>query len=120
MSCARTAMIAIAALAMTASAAAQDFYKGKTISIITGFSPGGGFDINARLLARHMSRHIPGNPTIVVQNMPGAGSITSVHYLDNGAAKDGTALNIFNFGAIGESRLTPDKVRIDFRKYNWI
>ena len=103
-----------------APAAAQDFYKGKTISIIAGFSPGGGYDVNARVLARHMGRHIPGNPNIIVQNMPGAGSLNAVHYLDTNAPKDGTALNTFNFGAIGEARLSPDKIKIDFRKYNYI
>src|SRR5262245_20039902 len=110
----------LAALTVAAPASAQDFYKGRTINILAGFSPGGGYDINARVLARHMGRHIPGRPTIVVQNMPGAGSLNAVHYLDNTAAKDGTVLNIFNFGAIGEARLSPDKIRIDFRKFSWI
>ena len=103
---------AVVALVAQSPAVAQDFYKGKTISIIAGFSPGGGYDVNARVLARHMGRHIPGNPNIIVQNMPGAGSLNAVHYLDNTAAKDGTALNTFNFGAIGEARLSPDKIRI--------
>jgi tripartite-type tricarboxylate transporter receptor subunit TctC len=114
-----TACLAACAIA-AAPAAAQDFYKGKTLTILVGFSPGGGFDINARVLARHIGRHIPGNPTVVVQNMPGAGSITAVHYLDLTAPKDGTYLDIFNFGKIGESRLTPDKVKVDFRNYNWV
>ena len=107
-------------LSRQSPAAAQDFYKGKTITIIAGFSPGGGYDVNARVLARHMGRHIPGNPNIIVQNMPGAGSLNAVHYLDTNAPKDGTALNTFNFGAIGEARLSPDKIKIDFRKYNCI
>ena len=111
---------AVGAIAMAASASAQDFYKGKTISILAGFSPGGGYDVNARVLARHMGRHIPGNPAMIVQNMPGAGSLNAVLYLDANAAKDGTVLNTFNFGAIGEARLSPDKIKIDFRKYNWI
>src|SRR5215510_2675543 len=108
------------AVAAIAPAAAQDFYRGKTITILVGFSPGGGFDINPRVLARHLSRHIPGNPVVVVQNMQGAGSITAVHYLDLTAPKDGTVLDIFNFGNIGESRLNPDKVKVDFRRFNWI
>ncbi|MPZ38862.1 MAG: hypothetical protein GEU95_12510 [Rhizobiales bacterium] len=116
----RAAVVGILGLLAASSAAAQDFYKGKTINILAGFSPGGGYDTNARMLARHMGRHIPGNPTIMVQNMPGAGSLTAVHYLDATAPKDGTVLNTFNFGAIGEARLSPEKIRIDFRKYNWI
>jgi tripartite-type tricarboxylate transporter receptor subunit TctC len=107
-------------LAAATPVCAQDFYKGKTINILAGFSPGGGYDANARVLARHMGRHIPGNPAIVVQNMPGAGSLNAVHYLNNTAAKDGTVLNTFNFGAIGEARLSPQKIKIDFRKFNWI
>jgi len=116
----RLAIVTLAAIAVAAPAAAQDFYRGKTITIMVGFSPGGGFDINARVLARHLGRHIPGNPVVVVQNMPGAGSITAVTYLDLTAPKDGTVLDIFNFGNIGESRLNPDKVKVDFRRFNWI
>src|SRR5262245_57157223 len=110
--CFASALAVAGALTVAAPAAAQDFYRGKTITIVVGFSPGGGFDITARALARHIGRHIPGNPTVVVQNMPGAGTLTSVHYLDLGAPKDGTALDIFNFGNIGESRLNPDKVKV--------
>src|SRR6185312_7281376 len=71
------------------AATGQDVYKGKTLTILVGFTPGGGFDVNARLLARHIPRHIPGTPKMIVQNMPGAGSATSVLYLDASAPKDG-------------------------------
>jgi tripartite-type tricarboxylate transporter receptor subunit TctC len=67
-----------------------------------------------------MGRHIPGNPDIVVQNMPGAASIKSVLYLDTTAPKDGSVISIFNFGQIGDSRMRPDKVKVDFSKFNWI
>jgi len=107
-------------LSMHAPARAQDFYRGKTLTIVVGFTPGGGFDINARLLARHIGRHIPGNPTIVVQNMPGAAGLNSAQYLDTAAPRDGTVIDIFNFGNIGDSRLHPDKIKVDFRKFNWI
>jgi tripartite-type tricarboxylate transporter receptor subunit TctC len=99
---------------------ADDFYKGKTFTIVVGFSPGGGYDVNARGLARHLSAHIPGNPNIIVQNMPGAGSLTSVRYLDVTAPKDGTAMTIFNPGLVIQSIMQPDKVQLDFRKYGWI
>jgi tripartite-type tricarboxylate transporter receptor subunit TctC len=101
------------------SARAQDFYKGRTLTIVVGFSAGG-FDLNARLLARHIGRHIPGNPDVIVQNMPGAGTLKSVLYLDTNAPRDGTVVTTFNFGQIGESRLAPDKVKVDFRKFSWI
>src|SRR5262245_16640412 len=115
------AQACVAALSVAAApAAAQDFYRGKTLTILAGFSPGGGFDINARVLARHIGRHIPGNPTVVVQNMAGAGSTTAVQHLDLSAPKDGTVIDIFNFGNIGEARLNPDKLKVDFRKFNWI
>jgi len=103
-----------------ASARADDFYKGKTFTIVVGFSPGGGYDVNARGLARHLAAHIPGNPTIIVQNMPGAGSLTSVRYLDVTAPKDGTAMTIFNPGLVTQSIMQPEKVQLDFRKYGWI
>ena len=73
--------LALASLA-AAPAHADDFYKGKTFTIVAGFSPGGGFDLYARVLARHIGKHIPGNPSVIVQNLPGAGSLTSVRSLD--------------------------------------
>jgi tripartite-type tricarboxylate transporter receptor subunit TctC len=114
------ATLAVAAAATTAPAGAQDFYKGKTLTIVVGFTPGGGFDLNARLLARHMGRHIPGNPDVIVQNMPGAASLKSVLYLDTTAPRDGTVIGTFNFGQIGDSRMMPEKVKVDFRKFSWI
>ena len=101
-------------------ACADDFYKGKTFTIVAGFSPGGGYDVNARGVARHLAAHIPGNPSVIVQNMPGAGSLTSVRYLDVTAPKDGTVMTIFNPGLVTQSIVQPEKVQLDFRKYGWI
>jgi tripartite-type tricarboxylate transporter receptor subunit TctC len=123
---AKTRCLSLLALALAGLAAAptlahaDDFYKGKILTIVVGFTPGGGYDANARGLARHLSAHIPGNPNIIVQNMPGAGSLTSVRYLDVTAPKDGTAMTIFNPGLVTQSIMQPDKVQLDFRKYGWI
>jgi tripartite-type tricarboxylate transporter receptor subunit TctC len=121
---ARACSVSLLALTLAglvaAPASADDFYKGKTLTIVVGFTPGGGYDVNARGLARHLSAHIPGNPNIIVQNMPGAGSLTSVRYLDVTAPKDGTAMTIFNPGLVTQSIVQPDKVQLDFRKYGWI
>ena len=70
----------------------SDFYKGKTVSIIVGFSSGGGYDIWARLIARHLPTHIPGSPNVVVENMPGAGGLTAVNDVYNTAPQDGTVI----------------------------
>ena len=112
--------LGVAAAATMAPAAAQDFYRGKTITIVVGFTAGGGFDLNARLLARHLGRHLAGNPDVIVQNMPGAASLKSVLYLDTTAPRDGTVISTFNFGQIGDSRMLPEKVKVDFRKFSWI
>ena len=112
--------LAVATFALWQPASAADFYQGKTLTIVVGFSPGGGFDRNARLLGQYIGDHIPGKPNVVVQNMPGAGSLKSVKYLLNVAPKDGTVIDTFNFGLIGRSRLTPKKVPVDFRKVAWI
>ena len=74
--------------------AVADFYQGKTVTIYVGFGPGGGYDAYAQLLARHMRRHIPGQPTIIVKHMPGAGSLTLMNYLWSVAPADGTAFGI--------------------------
>src|SRR5262245_37601149 len=88
------------ALAVTAGAVAApadpiaDFYTGKTLRLIVGGSTGGGYDAVARLLARHIGRHIPGNPGIVVENMSGAGSLILLNYIHNKSPKDGTVLGM--------------------------
>lgn len=103
-----------------APAAAEDFYKDKTLKITVGFPPGGGFDANARLLARHIARYIPGNPEVIVVNTPGAASATSVAHLDVNLPTDGTVIDEFNFGLLGASLMEPDKTPFDFRHYAWI
>jgi tripartite-type tricarboxylate transporter receptor subunit TctC len=106
---------------LTATAHAQaDFYKGKTVTIVVGFTPGGGYDINARALARHIGRHIPGNPTVVVQNAPGAGSLSAVRNLDATLPRDGTTMVIFNPGLVTQSVVQPETVKVDFRNYAWV
>jgi tripartite-type tricarboxylate transporter receptor subunit TctC len=100
-------------------AISQDgFYKGKTVTIVVGYSAGGGYDQYARLLARHLGAHIPGNPTVIVQNMPGAASMTSVRYLDATAPKDGTIITTFDPGLILESLGESSKPQ--FSDYQWI
>jgi tripartite-type tricarboxylate transporter receptor subunit TctC len=101
-------------------AQAQDFFKGKTLTIVAGFSPAGGYDRYARNLQRYIGNHIPGKPTVIVQNMPGAGSLTSVRYLDLTAPKDGTVMTIFNPGLVTQSIVQPERVRVDFRKIAWV
>lgn len=98
-----------------------DFYKGKQIQVIVGYGPGGGYDVYARLLARHMDRHIPGNPTLVVQNMPGAASLIAANYLYVRAPRDGTAFGIIDRGlplmAIVKSN---PQVQFDPMKFTWL
>ncbi len=79
-----------------ACAAAVDFYRGRTVTLIIGYGPGGGYDLYARLLARHMTRHIPGEPAIVVQNMPGAGSMRAANHLFVAAPRDGATFGMFD------------------------
>src|SRR5437764_12756849 len=100
----RTILAGSAMLAFLASTARaqDDFYKGKTVTLVVGYSAGGGYDQYARLLARHFGRHIPGSPNMVVQNMPGAASLTGVRYLDATAPKDGTVIVTFDPGLITE------------------
>ena len=102
------------------SVQAQDFYKGKTLSLIVGYAAGGGYDVNARLLSRHLGKYVAGKPSVVVVNMPGAGSLKMLEYLDQTAPGDGTAMGLFDFTQITNSLLTPEVVKIDFRRFKWI
>jgi tripartite-type tricarboxylate transporter receptor subunit TctC len=98
---------------------ASSFYAGKTLKIIVGLPPGGGADAYARLVQRHMPAHIAGAPSIVVQNVPGAGSLKSVMYLDT-LPEDGTAMGTFSSGLLTEALTSPSRVKVDFRKYAWL
>jgi len=118
--------LAACCLVLAASAARADdaalarFYKGRNIQLYIGYSAGGGYDIYARVLARHMSDHIPGNPTIVPQNMPGAGSLRLANYLYNVAPKDGTAFATFARGMATEPLLGGQGTQFDARKFTWL
>lgn len=105
-------------------AAAQDvgrqFYKDKTIYLIVSTSAGGGYDVLARLVAAHIGKYIPGHPSVVVRNMPGAGGITAANYLYNSASKDGTALALLTNGTPLEPLFGTAEARFDPTKFNWL
>jgi tripartite-type tricarboxylate transporter receptor subunit TctC len=96
------------------------FFKGKTLRLLVGIGVGSGYDINARLLARHMTRHIPGEPTIIVQNQPGAGSLAMTNALYNTGPFDGTAMGASFNGMPTTPLLQPTGVRFDPVKLNWL
>ncbi len=104
----------------SATVLGEEYYKGKTIRFIVGFPPGGGYDTYTRAAARHMSRYIPGNPAIVVQNMTGAGSVTAANYIFEQAKPDGLTVGVFDGALILYQALGDDKIKIDGRKLNWI
>jgi tripartite-type tricarboxylate transporter receptor subunit TctC len=101
--------------------AISDFYTGRTVNLVIGYAPGGGYDLYARTLGRHMARHIPGNPSIIVQNMPGAGSIKAANFLYTIAAKDGTAFGGFSRGAFLDPLLgRGEGTQYEAAKFNWL
>jgi len=113
------AIIVPYAMATAGAETVEDFYKGKAINLAIGFDAGGGYDIYGRLLSRHMGRHIPGHPTIVVQNMPGAGSQRAAQWLYAVAPKDGTALATFG-RQMGIAPLLTTTAQFDGTKFTWI
>jgi tripartite-type tricarboxylate transporter receptor subunit TctC len=102
------------------SAMANDFYAGKTIHVAVGFAAGGGYDTYARIIARHMGKHIPGNPSFVVDNMDGAGSLIAANYTYNKAPRDGTFVGVWNSAFVLYQALGDKAVRLDSRKLGWI
>jgi tripartite-type tricarboxylate transporter receptor subunit TctC len=103
-----------------AASAEQDFYRGKTIRIIVGFSAGGGFDQYSRIIARHMPRHIPGNPTMIVDNMAGAGSRLAANYLFKAAAPDGLTIGNFIGSLLLQQILGDQGIEFDGRRFEWL
>ena len=97
-----------------------EFYKGKTIQLGVGYPPGGGFDVYTRALGQFIGRHIPGNPNVVVVNMPGASGLNYVRYIRDVAPKDGTQFGMFERGLIPKAVLEPSVMKVDFRDFAWI
>ena len=102
------------------SQAPADFYKGKNVNLVVGFTAGGGYDQYARVFARHFGQYLPGQPNVVVQNSPGAGSLTAVRRLESSLPADGTNIVTFNYGLITESLTHPEKTNVKFTDYRWI
>ena len=102
-----------AVLALPPASAAQDFYAGKTVTIFSGHQPGSLYDTNARFVARHLPRFIPGNPAMIVRNMPGAGTLAASNHVANLAPKDGTALALIARGVAIEPLLGGQGIRFE-------
>jgi len=115
------ALIAILPAGLAAPAAAQeDFFKGKTITVVTSTGPGGVYDLVARLTARHMGKYLVGAPNMVVNNMPGAGNMLAANYMYEVAPKDGTTIAVFNNAVPLNQVLDGRGVRFDASKFNWL
>jgi tripartite-type tricarboxylate transporter receptor subunit TctC len=117
------ALCVIASLLVNAAAQAQSpdrFFAGKTINIYCGYNPGGSYDLYARMIARYMGKHIPGNPGVAVQNMPGAGSLKAANFLYQAAPKDGTALGVIVETHPLEQALKNAAVQYDAAKFTYI
>jgi tripartite-type tricarboxylate transporter receptor subunit TctC len=113
------ALAALLLLAATLPAMAQSF-SGKTVTIIVGYKPGGGYDATARLLARYLPKHLPGKPTVIVQNMPGGNSIIAANHIYNVAKADGLTIGTFNRNLPIAQLTGVQGVKFDVRKFAWI
>lgn len=114
-------LLVAAALAITPSmAGAEDFYQGKTIRIIVSTGPGGGYDAYGRLLSRYMGRYLPGDPSIIVQNMPGASGMAAANHLYNVAVPDGLTIGSFQRQIAFAPLLSNSAARYDAQKFNWL
>ena len=114
------AMLLMATTAAAAAAEPEPFYKGKIVHVYIGFAPGGSYDYYGRLVARRIGAHLPGNPTVVAETMPGAGSLTAANFLYARAPKDGTALGIVSQTMAVEEALGTSSVQYKAAQFNWI
>src|SRR5688572_28417573 len=117
-----TPQTAVAASTLTAEErqAAETFYRRKTVSIIVGSGAGGGFDTTARLVSRHIGRHIPGAPVVIVQNMPGGGGLIAANHMFSAAAKNGTVLGLFPEAQVMSQLTGVEGDQFDLREFNWL
>lgn len=121
----RRVLAAIAAVSLCVvsgihGVSAQDFYKGKSVKLIVGAAAGGGYDSHSRLVSKHMGDHIPGNPNIVVMNMPAAGGIIATNHVYTIADKDGSAIGLFNRYSILAAILGNEQARFKVEEFNWL
>ena len=120
----RSLALTMAVIALTTASAqadqVADFYRGKTLTLIIGTSTGNDYDFRARLLARHLGRHIPGEPAIVPQNMPGVGGVKAADYLASIAPHDGTVLHMIMSNMMSSQAIGSPGVQFDTRKFFWI
>ena len=116
-------LLVLLAVALTSPVAAQtpaEFYKGKQVSIYVGFSAGGTYDLYARALARHIGRHIPGNPSVVPRNMEGAGSLRLANYMHQVAPRDGTAIATIGRATVAAPLFGVAAAKFDPREFSWL
>jgi tripartite-type tricarboxylate transporter receptor subunit TctC len=118
--CRVAGMLAAASVSTASAQAPADFYKGKTIEIQVNVSVGGGYDLYARMVGRYLSRHMPGNPTVIVQNMPGGGGMRLANWLYNVAPKDGTVMGALARATAFEPLLGNKGAQYDGTKYTWV
>jgi tripartite-type tricarboxylate transporter receptor subunit TctC len=111
---------AMTTLLLCGTGGAVDFYQGKQVTIVVGFSAAGTYDATARLFARHLGRYLPGKPNVIVRNMPGAGSLVATNSLYSSLPKDGTTLGIIGGGVVLEPLLNNPQATYDPRRFNWI
>jgi len=109
-----------ASVAVGGAAQAQDFFAGKQVNYIVGSATGGGYDNLARLTARHLGKHLPGNPNFVVQNMPAGNSVAAANHIYNVAAKDGTAIALIQRGMLLAHLINTGGIQFDVQKLNWL
>jgi len=102
------------------TALGEEFFKGKTIRFVVGFSPGGGYDTYTRAVARHIGKYIPGNPTLIVQNMTGAGSLIAAHYIYKRAKPDGLTVGVWNGALILKKAIGDRSIKFNPKKNEWI
>ena len=114
------ALFGLATLNPAASTEAQNFYQGKTVRLVVGYAPGGGYDFYARLVARYMGKHIPGNPAFIVENMPGAGSLASANHLYKLAKADGLTVGHFNGSLFPLQAMGQKEIIFDAAKFHYV
>ena len=120
LTCTLAIVVPLAAAPSTAQEDAAKFYKGRTVQAVVGYGPGSTFELYLRVLTRYIGKHIPGNPTVVVQQMPGAGSLKATNYLASVAPKDGSVFGMVNPVNTVEPLIDPKNSRFDPRSFVWL